>query len=125
MTMPINDVGARQARDAWMEWLTPDELENYRQREARNVTSTFFAAQGLGAAALAMIGYAVLWLKDPALGKAMWWIPAAALLVGLVAYMVVRSNHANELSAKELCRERRISAERAERAIEDSAALPD
>jgi ABC-type nickel/cobalt efflux system permease component RcnA len=105
-----------------MEWLTPDELANYRQREARNVTSTFFAAQGMGAMALAMIAYGVLWIKDPGLGKATWWLPAAALLVGLVAYLVIRWNHENELGAKELCRERRRSAERAQLARENSEA---
>jgi hypothetical protein len=114
MATPTDEGGTRQARDAWMEWLTPAELANYRQREARNATSSFFAAQGMGAMALAMVGYGVLWIKDPPLGKALWWLPVAALLVGLVAYMVIRWNHANELNARELCRERRRSAERAQ-----------
>jgi uncharacterized membrane protein len=120
MTTPMNEDGTRQARNAWMEWLTPAELANFQHREARNVTSTFFAAQGMGVMALVMTGYAVLWIKGPSLGKATWWVPVAALLIGLVAYLVIRWNHENELNAKEICRERRRSAERLQLASEDS-----
>jgi cytochrome oxidase assembly protein ShyY1 len=102
-----------------MEWLTPDELAIYRRREAKNATSNFFAAQGMGAAALALVGYAAMWIKDPHLGKALWWLPLAALLVGAVAYMVVRWNQGMEMNAKDVCRERRRSAERMQLASEN------